>query len=241
MSVRTQPPFRADHVGSFRCVPPRCSTRREQKPQGRYLAGATARSGRTRPFATSSAFRKISDSKEFTDGEFRRTYFTHRFSGANWPASRPRAVCRGQLPQRRRQRRLRAAGDARTAPVRHVKPIQVDDFKFLRSVTKRTPKVTIPVADHAAFPRRARSDQPRSLSRPRTVFRRRRDRLSRRDPRAAAARDAPYLQLDDTNLAYLCDTKMREGAQAAWRRPGRVAAPLCASDTTRQSRTVRPA
>ena len=31
-----------------------------------------------------------------------------------------------------------------TAPVRHVKPIQVDDFKFLQSITRRTPKVTIP-------------------------------------------------------------------------------------------------
>ena len=45
-----------------------------------------------------------------------------------------------------------ATGDVNFAPpvmhvtgkLRHARPIQVADFEFLRSVTKRTPKVTIP-------------------------------------------------------------------------------------------------
>ena len=38
-------------------------------------------------------------------------------------------------------------------------------------------------------------------------------------PRSSALAEAGcrYLQLDDTNLAYLCDAKMREGARSAAR------------------------
>ena len=35
-----------------------------------------------------------------------------------------------------------------------------------------------------------------------------------------------YVQMDDTNMAYMCDEKMREAAPPARRRPQRAAAPL---------------
>ena len=50
-----------------------------------------------------------------------------------------------------------------------------------------------------------------------------------------------YLQLDDTNLAYLCDEKMREGARQRGDDPERTAPPLCAADQRGDRRTVRPA
>ena len=100
-----------------------------------------------------------------------------------------------------------------TAPVRHVKPIQVDDFKFLRSVTKRTPKVTIPSptmlhfrGGREAISREAYPDLEPFFADVATAY--------RAEIRALAAAGCTYLQLDDTNLAYLCDARMREGAKA---------------------------
>jgi 5-methyltetrahydropteroyltriglutamate--homocysteine methyltransferase len=97
--------------------------------------------------------------------------------------------------------------------VRHVKPIQVDDFTFLRSVTTRTPKVTIPSptmlhfrGGREAISRDAYPDLEQFFSDVANAY--------RAEIRALAAAGCTYLQLDDTNLAYLCDAKMREGAKA---------------------------
>src|SRR5208282_6814800 len=81
--------------------------------------------------------------KGITDGEFRRTYFhvdfLERLEGVE---------ARGGLTAHFHS----AKGDVDFAPpvlhvtrkVRHVRPIQVADFNFLKASTRRTPKVTIP-------------------------------------------------------------------------------------------------
>jgi 5-methyltetrahydropteroyltriglutamate--homocysteine methyltransferase len=99
-----------------------------------------------------------------------------------------------------------------TGPVRHVKPIQVADFEFLKSVTKRTPKVTIPSptmlhfrGGREAISREAYPDLEAFYSDVAAAY--------RAEIGALAAAGCRYLQLDDTNLAYLCDAKMREGAR----------------------------
>ena len=56
-------------------------------------------------------------------------------------------------------------------------------------------------------------DQRERLSRPRGVLRRPRRRLSR-EIADLAARGCRYLQLDDTNLAYLCDPEIRAARSA---------------------------
>jgi len=96
--------------------------------------------------------------------------------------------------------------------VRHVKPIQVDDFKFLQSVTRRTPKVTIPSptmlhfrGGREAISREAYPDLEAFFADVAAAY--------RAEIRALGEAGCRYLQLDDTNLAYLCDEKMREGAR----------------------------
>ena len=142
MSVRTKPPFRADHVGSF-LRPAALLEARERKRKGEISRRATARSGRR----GDSRYRPLSGrpraSKASPTANSGEPISTSIFWSSS-PASRPRAASRCSFHS--------AAGNVDfappvmhvTAPVRHVKPIQVDDFKFLRSVTKRTPKVTIP-------------------------------------------------------------------------------------------------
>src|SRR5581483_10879937 len=76
-----------------------------------------------------------------TDGEFRRTYFHIDFLEQLHGVE-----TRGGLTAHFHSKK----GEVDFAPpvlrvtdkVRHVKPIQVEDFKFLKSVTTRTPKVT---------------------------------------------------------------------------------------------------
>ena len=48
-----------------------------------------------------------------------------------------------------------------------------------------------------------------------------------------------YLQLDDTNLAYLCDPVMRQGADRPWRRPGHAATDVRRADQRRAARAGR--
>ena len=99
-----------------------------------------------------------------------------------------------------------------TGPVRHVKPIQVADFEFLKSVTKRTPKVTIPSPTMLHF-RGGREAISRDAYPDLEAFYADVAAAYRAEIGALAAAGCRYLQLDDTNLAYLCDAKMREGAR----------------------------
>src|SRR4029077_17443481 len=94
----------------------------------------------------------------------------------------------------------------------HVQTIQVADFNFLKSATTRTPKVTIPSptmlhfrAGREALSRDAYPELEEFFADVAAAYR----------AELAALGDAgcTYVQMDDTNLAYLCDPKMREGAR----------------------------
>jgi 5-methyltetrahydropteroyltriglutamate--homocysteine methyltransferase len=99
-----------------------------------------------------------------------------------------------------------------TGRVRHVRPIQAEDFRFLRAHTARTPKVTMPSptmlhfrGGRAAISRDAYPDLEAFYADVAAAY--------RAELESLAAAGCRYVQLDDTNLAYLCDAKMREGAR----------------------------
>jgi 5-methyltetrahydropteroyltriglutamate--homocysteine methyltransferase len=209
MSVRTRPPFRADHVGSF-LRPPALLDARERHQRGEIPAAALRE-------VEDAAIRDIARYQEnlglegITDGEFRRTYFhidfLEQLAGVETKGGIAVAF-------------HSAAGNVDfappvmhvTGPVRHVKPIQVADFKFLQSVTRRTPKVTIPSPTMLHF-RGGREAINRSAYPDMELFFTDVAAAYRAEIRALADAGCRYLQLDDTNLAYLCDEKMREGAR----------------------------
>jgi 5-methyltetrahydropteroyltriglutamate--homocysteine methyltransferase len=100
-----------------------------------------------------------------------------------------------------------------TGKLRHTHAIQRADFEFLSASTDRTPKVTIPsptmvhfrggrqAIDATAYP-----DLDEFYADLADVF--------RRELGSLADAGCRYVQLDDTNLAYLCDPKLRvEAAQ----------------------------
>jgi len=210
MSVRTQPPFRADHVGSF-LRPPELLAARDRHRKGE-ISRDELRAVEDRAIAQVVGMQEDAGLQGVTDGEFRRTYFHIDFL-----EQLEGVETRGGLTAHFHG----AKGDIDFAPpvlhvtgkVRHVAPIQVADFEYLKSVTKRTPKVTIPSPTMLHF-RGGRDAISRDAYPDLEAFFADVGAAYRAEIKALAAAGCTYLQLDDTNLAYLCDPKMREGARS---------------------------
>jgi len=209
MTLRTTPPFRADHVGSF-LRPPALLAARDRFAKGE-IDRAALRAAEDAAIRDIVRFQEELGLSGITDGEFRRTYFhidfLEQLSGVE---------TKGGIAVHFHT----AKGDVEfappvmkvTGPVRHVKPIQVADFGFLKSVTHRTPKVTIPSPTMLHF-RGGRDAISRDAYPDLEAFYADVAAAYRAEIAALAAAGCRYLQLDDTNLAYLCDEKMREGAR----------------------------
>ena len=210
MSLRSIPPFRADHVGSF-LRPSELLVARERRKKGEVSA-AELRSVEDRAIADVVRMQEDAGLQGITDGEFRRTYFHIDFL-----EQLDGIETRGGQTAHFHS----AKGEIDFAPpvlhvtdkVRHVQPIQVADFLYLKSLTRRTPKVTIPSptmlhfrGGREAISREAYPDLEEFFFDVAAAY--------RAEIAALGAAGCTYLQLDDTNLAYLCDPKMREGARA---------------------------
>jgi 5-methyltetrahydropteroyltriglutamate--homocysteine methyltransferase len=213
MSQRTAPPFRADHVGSF-LRPAYLLEARAQKARGEITA-AQLRAVEDTAITEIVKFQRDCGLTSITDGEFRRTYFHIDFL-------EQLGGVKTDLPVTIR----RPDGTEELAPpvirvvdkVRHAKDIQRADFEYLKSQVELhapgcTPKVTIPSPTMLHF-RGGRAGISREA-------------YPELDPvfydDVAAAYGAElrslfdagcrYVQMDDTNMAYLCDEKMREAAR----------------------------
>ena len=210
MGLRTVAPFRADHVGSF-LRPQELLDARDKRVRGEIDAG-TLREVEDRAIREVVKMQEDLGLQGVTDGEFRRTYFHVDFL-----EQLEGVETRGGLATRFHSKK----GEVNFAPpilcvtrkVRRSHPIQLADFEFLKSATTRTPKVTIPSptmlhfrGGRAAIRREAYPDLEEFFADVAQAY--------REEIRALADAGCRYLQLDDTNLAYLCDPKMREAARA---------------------------
>jgi 5-methyltetrahydropteroyltriglutamate--homocysteine methyltransferase len=210
MTGRTQPPFRADHVGSF-LRPPALLEAREHFATGEITREAL-RAVEDEAIAEVIRFQEDLGLNSITDGELRRTYFHVDFL-----EQLQGVEARGGIQVSFRS----SVGTVDFSPpvmqvtgrVRHVRPIQAQDFAFLRAHTSRTPKVSIPSptmlhfrGGRAAISQDAYPDLEAFFADVAAAYRAELDSLAEAGCR--------YVQLDDTNLAYLCDEKMRAGARA---------------------------
>jgi len=209
MAPRTQPPFRADHVGSF-LRPPEIVEARTRFRQG-ALDAAGLRAVEDRAIRDIVKFQEDLGLQGITDGEFRRAWFHVDFL-----EQLEGVEMKGGIPVSFRT----ATGTIEQAPpllvvsgkIRRSHPIQLADFEFLRSATRRTPKVTIPSPTMLHF-RGGRGGISREAYPDIEDFFEDVARAYREELRALGDAGCRYVQLDDTNLAYLCDPKMREGAR----------------------------
>ncbi len=212
MSARTAPPFRADHVGSF-LRPKALLDAREQFFVKKEISAAQLRAVEDAAITDIVKFQQDVGLQSITDGEFRRTYFhidfLEQLGGVH--CDPPTLVRKADGSEELAPPVMRVTGK-----VTHAKNIQRADFEYLKSQVAAglTPKVTIPSPTmlHFRGGRAGISREAYPELEP-TFY----------DDVAAAYGDelkslfdagCRYVQMDDTNMAYLCDEKMREAARA---------------------------
>ncbi|HKI97230.1 MAG TPA: 5-methyltetrahydropteroyltriglutamate--homocysteine S-methyltransferase [bacterium] len=202
----TKPPFRADHVGSL-LRPKALLAARAQYQKGQITA-AQLREAEDAAIKHAVALQEQVGLEGVTDGEFRRTFFHVDFLEQLEGVS-----VKGGLPVKFHSRteeiefsppRLEVSGK-----VRHTHSIQGADFDFLTATTHRTPKVSIPSPTMLHF-RGGRKAVDATAYPDMEDFFTDLARAYQEEIKDLAARGCTYLQLDDTNLAYLCDPTMRE-------------------------------
>ena len=213
-------PARYDHVGSF-LRPKYLLEAREQKAKGSITADAL-RLVEDKAISEIVKFQQDVGLKSITDGEFRRTYFHLDF------LEQLGGVKVGEATLARG-----ADGKEHLVPpaihvvdkVTHAKQIQLADFNYLKSQVSKgcTPKVSIPSPTMLHF-RGGRAGISRAAyPELEPVFYQDVANAYGDELRSLSAAGCNYVQMDDTNLAYLCDEKMREAARGRGDDPNELA------------------
>jgi 5-methyltetrahydropteroyltriglutamate--homocysteine methyltransferase len=215
MSPQPKPPFHADHVGSL------------LRPAALREVRAAAKRGAL----TLQALREVEDHciraavarqeaiglAGITDGEFRRDWwhidFLRGFDGVDTVADPNTPAFQG-------------ADEAVpvltvTGKVRRIRPVMVEPFAFLDSVTTRTAKLTLP-SPAMLHLRGGRPAISQAAYPDLDEFWRDCAQAYREEIRDLAAAGCTYLQLDDVSFAYLCDEKIRASYRARGDDPERA-------------------
>ncbi len=207
MLERTTPPFRADHVGSLirpdALIAARQAATKNEIPKAelqRIQQGAIRDIVRLQE---EIGFRLV------TDGEFNRGFWQRDFvlkfrNVAEMPS---KMTARFHTTEGVRDRKPAALGVS--GKLARPNEIFVDDFRFLKSVARALPKVTIPSPTVMHF-RGGRDAIDRTAYPEMREFYADLARLYREEIRDLAAAGCRYLQIDEVNLAYLCDPALRK-------------------------------
>ncbi|KAH4269391.1 hypothetical protein HBI04_058760 [Parastagonospora nodorum] len=202
--------YRADHVGSF------------LRPKAVLDARSDAANGKI----TSEQLRKVEDEwvsdvakkqldnglRSVTDGEFRRAYFHLDFLKHLAGIEE-----KGQVGNIRHKDGFSPPTLVVQGKLGHPEAIQVEDFQFLEQAIKNndakaTPKVCIPSPTMVHF-RGGRASIDVSSYPDLDVFFEDLARVYQEELDSLYKAGCRFVQLDDTNLAYLCDPDMRKAAE----------------------------
>jgi 5-methyltetrahydropteroyltriglutamate--homocysteine methyltransferase len=208
---RTIPPFRADHVGSL-LRPPELLAAREQYRTGALTA---ARLKQLEDNAILEVVHRQEDLglKAVTDGEFRRTLwhidFLKQFANVEVTRSPVKVSFHTEL------------GDTERAPsalkvtgkLARPHPIFVEHYRYLQSIARVMPKLTLPSPSILHF-RGGRDAIDRQAYPDLAQFYADLARVYAEEVTDLAAAGCRYLQLDEVNFAYLCDPKLRREVQS---------------------------
>jgi 5-methyltetrahydropteroyltriglutamate--homocysteine methyltransferase len=207
MTVRTEPPFRADHVGSLLRTPALLTAREEQ------AAGELSAEELTKveddAIADVVTMQEEVGLRSATDGEFRRASwhmdFIYQLHGVT------------QAAERMQVKFHNADGDIDfapaklqvTEPIRLVDTIFADAFRYLASqVTTAVPKLTIPSPSMVHY-RGGRAAVDPAVYPDLDGFWADLSAAYAEEVRRLGELGCTYLQFDDTSLAYLNDPKQR--------------------------------
>jgi 5-methyltetrahydropteroyltriglutamate--homocysteine methyltransferase len=196
------PPFRADHVGSL-LRPPELTRAHRSLIDGKLSQAEFVE-------VVNSAIREVVNVQEkaglrsITDGEFRRASYWSHFVDA----IEGMTVREALFAFKDDHGTLQFTAPDTIGKLQRKRPISVEEFAFLKSITNQTPKLTMPSPatmhfwlGRAGVDRRAYPEEELFFQDLAEIYRAEIDDLV-----AAGAR---YIQIDDVPLAMLCDPNVR--------------------------------
>jgi 5-methyltetrahydropteroyltriglutamate--homocysteine methyltransferase len=211
MTARTTPPFRADHVGSF-LRPKFLLDAREQFFVKKEITAEQLRAVEDKAIEEIIKFQQDVGLQSITDGEFRRTYFHIDFLDqlGGVKTDIPVTIKKPDGTEELAPPAMRVIDK-----VRHVKDIQRADFEFLKRhvALGMTPKVTIPSPTMLHFRGGRAGISKVAYPELEPEFYDDVAKAYGEELRSLYNAGCRYVQMDDTNMAYLCDEKMREAAR----------------------------
>ncbi len=204
MSQRSKPPFRADQVGSLLRSAP-VKEARTKRATGEFTA-ARLEAVEDAEIAKLVAKQESIGLQGVTDGEFRRSWWHYDFlaalNGVELVSVAQGLQFKGTTTK---AEGLHVHGKIDFSPTHPM----LEHFRFLKSVAKATPKMTIP-SPTALHYRGGRQAIERSAYAEMEPFFEDLGRAYTKAVRAFGEAGCTYLQLDEVYVAYLCDPAQRE-------------------------------
>ena len=231
-----KPRFRADHVGSL-LRPPELLQAREKFKAAQITAQQLAEA-EDKAISDAVAMQQDIGLPLVTDGEFRREMFHRDFLEKFDNVE----VTKGSITMRFHS----AEGEIDQTPfamkvtgrLNRPRPIFVDAFKYLHDVADVTPKLTIPSPTTLHF-RGGRAGVDIKAYPTLEEFYHDLARVYREEVKDLADAGCRYLQIDEVNLAFLCDPVLREQVKTIGENPETL--PLTYAKLINDSIASRPA
>jgi 5-methyltetrahydropteroyltriglutamate--homocysteine methyltransferase len=204
VALTAKPPFRADHVGSL-LRPATVKEARAKRERGDIGAEELKA---IEDGAIEAVIRKQEaiGLQAVTDGEFRRAFwqidFLENLDGVESYAGERKVKFQGPQPKPVLLRVTGKLGQFFGHPM-------LDHFRFVKEHARAMPKMTIPSPSSLHF-RYGRQAVPEHIYPAMDEFYRDLGESYRKAVRAFADAGCRYLQLDEVNLAYLCDPALRQ-------------------------------
>ena len=214
-TFKIAPPFHADHVGSLLRPPELTSAYRS------LIEGELSIEGFSD--VTNRAIREVVSLQEqaglesITDGEFRRASYWSHFVDA----IEGMTVREALFLFKDDHGTLQFTAPDTIAKLQRSRPISVGEFSFLKSVTRRTPKITMPSPATMHF-WLGRAGVDRNAYPDEDLFFEDLAQIYREEIRDLVAAGARYLQIDDVPLAMLCDSEVRKSVRQRGEDPERL-------------------
>ncbi len=213
---RTRPPFRADQVGSL--LRPAALKEARAKHERGELSDEALHTAEDDAIAAVIRKQEAVGLKAVTDGEFRRaswqTDFLVALDGVESYYGERKMLFKGPQPRPILLRLKHKLGAFHGHPM-------LEHFKFVAEHTKVVPKITVPSPSTLHF-RYGRDAVPTAIYPDMEDFYRDLGLTYSKVVRAFADAGCRYLQLDEVNLAYLCDPALREQVRARGDDPDRL-------------------
>ncbi|HML07792.1 MAG TPA: 5-methyltetrahydropteroyltriglutamate--homocysteine S-methyltransferase [Xanthobacteraceae bacterium] len=211
-----RPPFRADHIGSL--LRPAALRQAFKDHQAKRLDDAQFAQIEDRSIRDAVALQEAAGLRVVTDGEFRRGSYWGRFvERIDGFVIKPAAF----MFHDDHGHEVAFTGTYAAGKLRRSKPLALDEFVFLRDVTRATPKITLPSPSTMHFYRCTDFADPAAYRDAESLFADLAG-IYRAEIAALAAAGCRYIQLDEVALALLCDPDIRAKVEATGEKADRL-------------------